>query len=277
MVDFLEDNTILPYRLRSPFVVFDRGHLKAEDGCFLLVRDDESVEVPVAMASVIMLEPGVTVSHEAVKLASRCGTLLLWTGEAGVRIYASGSPGGKSWERLLEQAGLRADPVARMKAARRLYRLMFDEDMPETRSIDVLRGLEGQRVKSLYAKIAAEHGVQWTGRAKADHALQNALGFATSCLYGLSEAVILAAGYSPAIGVVHSGDVRSMVFDLADTVKFSTVVPAAFKVYSESPMDAGNRVRRRCRDIFRESNLASLLFRNIFEIMGTNADRASTG
>ncbi len=277
MVDFFEDHTVLPHRLRSPFVVFDKGHLKAEDGCFLLVRDEESIEVPVAMASVIMLEPGVTVTHEAVKLASRCGTLLLWTGEAGVRVYASGSPGGKSWERLLDQAGLRLDPVARMKAARRLYRLMFDEDMPETRSIDVLRGLEGQRVKSLYAKIAAEHGVLWTGRAKADRALQDALGFATSCLYGLSEAVILAAGYSPAIGVVHSGDVRSMVFDLADTVKFSTVVPAAFKVYSESPIDTGNRVRRRCRDIFRESNLAALLFRNIFEIMGANADRASTG
>ena len=163
---------------------------------------------------------------------------------------------------------MHVDPDLRMDAAQRVYRLMFGETLQETRSLEKLRGIEGAKVKSWYQRIAEQNNVEWIGRLAAPKPLQDALGFATSCLYGLSEAVVLAAGYSPAIGIIHSGDPRSFVFDLADTVKFKTVVPAAFEVFSESDMDTANRVRRRCRDLFREQRTAETLFENLFEIMG---------
>lgn len=267
MPDWLGETTTLPHRERSPFLVVDRGHLRASSHCLLLVRGEDEIEIPVAIVSSILIEPGVTVTHEAVKLAAENGTLLVWVGEAGVRVYSAGMPGGKHAERLIQQVKIHLDPVERLAAAKRLYELMFDCDMPDTRSIEKLRGMEGSMVKKQYQEIASLHGVEWTGRANAPIPLQDALGFATSCLYGVAEAVILASGYTPAIGIVHSGDRRSMVYDLADTIKFKTVIRAAFEVFQESGVDTKNRVRRRCRDMFREQKTAEVLFGNLFEIM----------
>ncbi len=268
-IDYLGDSVSLPHRFRSPFVSLEYGILRVEDHSLLLDRKDGSgIEIPVGMISAILLEPGVSVTHEAIKLAAEHDVLLLWVGEAGVRVYSSGMPGGKSGKRIVRQALQHANAENRMFAAGRLYRLMFGENLPQSRSLEKLRGMEGARVRALYARIAHEYDVQWNGRDRADKALQDALGIATSCLYGLSEAVILTAGFSPAIGIVHSGDPRSLVFDLADTIKFKTVVPAAFRAFKESPIDTKNRVRRVCRDLFRENDTAAVLFDHLYEILG---------
>ncbi len=84
----------------------------------------------------------------------------------------------------------------------------------------------------------------------------------------LSEAVILAAGFSPAIGFIHEGDPRSLVFDLADTVKFKTVVPLAFDVFLSDAHDVRSSVRRACRDLFRESQMIETLMDNLLFAMG---------
>ncbi|KAB2839356.1 MAG: hypothetical protein F9K47_16090 [Burkholderiales bacterium] len=182
--EILTEVTRWPIRHRVPFVVLDRGHLCADSHCLLLRREDGEVEVPVAAISVVLIEPGVTVTHEAIRLAADHGTLLLWVGEAGVRLYSVGMPGGKQPLRLVEQVQIIADPIRRLAAAQRLYRSMFDEDLPPTRSIDKLRGMEGARVRQLYQEIAARFGVPWVARAESPSQLRDALGFATSCLYG---------------------------------------------------------------------------------------------
>ena len=41
---------------------------------------------------------------------------------------------------------------------------------------------------------------------------------------------MLAAGYAPAIGFLHTGKPLSFVYDIADLFKFETVVPEAFQV-----------------------------------------------
>ena len=45
---------------------------------------------------------------------------------------------------------------------------------------------------------------------------------------------MLAAGYAPAIGFLHSGKPQSFVYDIADILKFETVVPEAFRVAARS-------------------------------------------
>ncbi len=60
--------------------------------------------IPTGSAACLILEPGTRVSHAAVALASRVGCLLIWVGEAGVKLYASGQPGGARADRLLYQA-----------------------------------------------------------------------------------------------------------------------------------------------------------------------------
>lgn len=78
---------------------------------------------------------------------------------------------------------------------------------------------------------------------------------ATSCLYGVTEAAVLAAGYSPAIGFIHTGKPRSFIYDIADLFKFETVVPVAFQVASKAPSNPERAVRLACRDAFRETRL----------------------
>lgn len=124
--------------------------------------------------------------------------------------------------------------------------------------------MEGAKVRKIYKDLAAKHGVEWTSRETAPAGLRGALGYATATLYGLAEAVILAAGFSPSIGFIHSGDARSLVFNLADTVKFKTVVPTAFETFSSTPADIRSAVRRACRDQFRAQHTIDQLFDNLF-------------
>ena len=222
--------------------------------------------IPVGAFACVMLEPGTRVSHAAVALAARAGTLLVWVGEGGVRLYASGQPGGARSDRLLYQARLALDDAARLRVVRAMYATRFGEAAPERRSVDQLRGIEGVRVRETYALLAARHGVEWRRRDYDPHRwdasdLPNkCLSAATSCLHGLAEAAVLAAGYAPAIGFLHTGKPLSFVYDIADLFKFETVVPVAFDVAARATKGWLDRpvegeVRRACRDAFRRTDL----------------------
>ncbi|MBN3244502.1 subtype I-E CRISPR-associated endonuclease Cas1, partial [Pectobacterium brasiliense] len=70
------------------------------------------------------------ISHAAVRLAATVGTLLVWVGEAGVRLYASGQPGGARSDKLLYQAKLALDEELRLKVVRKMFELRFGEPAP---------------------------------------------------------------------------------------------------------------------------------------------------
>lgn len=252
----------IPIKDRSSFVWVGRGRVDVEDGAFVVV-DDQGVrmQIPVGALVVLFLEPGAVVTHEAVKLAARVGCLLAWVGEGGVRLYAAGQPGGARSDRLLHQARLALDDDARLKVVRKMYALRFGEEPPARRSLDQLRGIEATRVKRMYELLAAQHKVPWHGRrydpkvfASGDVA-NICLSAANACLYGVCEAAILAAGYAPAIGFLHSGKPQSFVYDIADIVKFETSVPAAFRVAARNPPQPEREVRVACRDLFIKSRL----------------------
>ena len=47
---------------------------------------------------------------------------------------------------------------------------------------------------------------------------------------GLAQAAILTAGYSPAIGFIHTGKALSFVYDIADLYKVELIVPLVFEL-----------------------------------------------
>jgi CRISPR-associated protein Cas1 len=221
----------------------------------------------------ILLEPGTRVSHAAVHLAATVGTLLVWVGEAGVRLYASGQPGGARADRLLYQAKLALDDDLRLKVVRKMYEVRFQEPFPERRSVEQLRGIEGARVRETYKLLGQQYGVHWQAR-NYDHQQWDAadipnrcLSAATSCLYGITEAAVLAAGYAPAVGFIHTGKPLSFVYDIADLFKFDTVVPVAFKIAAKAPPQPERDVRLGCRDIFRSSKLLARIIPMIEEVL----------
>jgi len=259
---------------RLSILFIEKGNLDVLDGAFVVV-DKSGVRTHILIGGVacLMLEPGTRTSHAAVALASRVGTLLVWVGEAGVRLYSSGQPGGARADRLLYQARLALDESLRLKIVRKMYAIRFGEEPPERRSVEQLRGIEGARVRDTYKLIAKKYGVEWKARNydtsewdKGD--LPNrCLSSATSCLYGVTEAAVLAAGYAPAVGFIHTGKPLSFVYDVADIYKFETVVPLAFKIAAKNPHNPEQQVRLACRDIFREGRLLERIIPGIEDIL----------
>ncbi len=259
---------------RVSLIFIERGEIDVIDGAFVVVdKNGVRTHIPVGSVACIMLEPGTRVSHRAAALAARVGTLLVWVGEAGVRLYAAGQPGGARSDRLLYQAKLALDETLRLKVVRKMYEIRFDEKPPERRSVDQLRGIEGARVKKTYQLLAQRHGVVWKGRRydakdwdKSD--LPNlCVSAATACLYGITEAAVLAAGYAPAVGFIHTGKPLSFVYDIADLFKFDGVVPIAFKIAAAAPAQPERQVRLACRDHFRQTKLLGRIIPTIEEVL----------
>lgn len=269
----------IPLKDRSSLVFVERAQLDVLDGAFVAVNADGTrTHIPIGGLAGLMLEPGARISHAAVALAGRTGTLITWVGEAGVRLYSAGQPGGARSDKLLWQASLALDPAARLRVVRAMYARRFGEDAPQRRSIDQLRGIEGVRVRESYALLAAQHGVKWLRRKydptdwEAGDIPNRCLSAATACLHGLTEAAVLAAGYAPAIGFLHTGKPLSFVYDIADLYKLDTVVPEAFRIAGQHArgklgMTPDRAVRLACRDAFRRTGLLGKIIPTIEEML----------
>ena len=259
-------------RISMIFVYY--GRIDVKDGAFVVIdKNGVRKHIPVGSVACIMLEPGTRVSHAAVRLAAQVGTLLVWVGEAGVRLYASGQPGGARSDRLLYQARLALDDDLRLKVVRKMYELRFGEPAPAKRSVEQLRGIEGARVRKTYELLAKRYGVKWKGRRydpkdwEQGDVANRCISAATACLYGITEAAVLAAGYAPAVGFIHTGKPLSFVYDIADIYKFDTVVPVAFKIAASNPTQPDRAVRIACRDIFRERKILKRIIPDIEQIL----------
>lgn len=299
----------IPMKDRLSILFIEKSRIDVLDGAFVSVRYESTVpkpttpepsvdtllptngeanargewqeirtHIPLGGVACLMLEPGTRISHRAVQLAAMVGTLLVWVGEGGVRVYSSGQPGGARSDKLLYQAKLALDDALRLKVVRKMYELRFGEKPPERRSVEQLRGMEGARVRKTYQLLAQQYSVPWKVRDydvdvwNAGDIPNKCLSAATSCLYGITEAAVLAAGYAPAIGFIHTGKPLSFVYDIADVVKFETVVPAAFRVAAQfihqERRDSPERtVRLACRDIFRTSRILEKLIPMIEDIL----------
>ncbi|PWE32212.1 subtype I-E CRISPR-associated endonuclease Cas1 [Maritimibacter sp. 55A14] len=269
----------IPMKDRAQLVFVERARLDVADGAFVAVNADGTrTQIPVGGLAGLMLEPGARISHAAISLAARVGTLITWVGEGGVRLYSAGQPGGARSDKLLWQASIALDDAARLRVVRKMYELRFDEDAPNRRSINQLRGIEGVRVRETYAKLAQQYGVTWKRRSydvtnwEAGDIPNRCLSAATACLHGLTEAAVLAAGYAPAIGFLHTGKPLSFVYDIADLYKLATVVPEAFRIAGQAArgkldMSSDRAVRLACRDMFRRTGLLSSIIPRIEEVL----------
>jgi CRISP-associated protein Cas1 len=260
-------------------IFVEHARLDVLDGAFVAVNADGTrTQIPIGGIACVMLEPGARISHAAISLAARVGTLITWVGEGGVRLYSAGQPGGARSDKLLWQARIALDDAARLRVVRRMYALRFREHAPSRRSIDQLRGIEGVRVRETYALLAKQYGVDWKRRnydpadwLSAD-VPNRCLSASTSCLHGLAEAAVLAAGYAPAIGFLHSGKPLSFVYDIADLFKLDTVVPEAFRIAGLAAkgrldMSPDRAVRLACRDMFRKTGLLSRIIPTIEDVL----------
>ncbi len=262
---------------RWSFLYLEHGRMEQEAASLAFCGKEGVAQLPLNQVGLLQLGPGTSVTHAAMKALMDNGSLVCWTGEGGARLYAHGASGNRSSRRLLRQAALFCNEETRIQVIRRMYQKRFPDPLPESVTLDQVRGMEGARVRAAYQEAARRYGIAWERRAydpgQWDHAdpVNRALSTANALLYGLCHAAILAAGYSPAIGFIHTGKMLSFVYDIADFYKTETSIPAAFQA-AQAVSEVEARVRLACRELFHEKAVMQRCLPDIAEVLDAGDD-----
>ena len=254
------------------YLYLEHGKIKQDAKTVAFFDKEGRMPIPVETLSFLMLGPGTSITHEAIKRITFSRCLLAWVGEEGVRLYASGQNGTYSARNLLRQVECYSNPELRLKIVRKMYAMRFDEILPHDLSLEQLRGKEGARVRKLYQEMSEKYDVEWEGRSynqddwNASNPANKALSAANSCLYGICHAAILWMGCSPGIGFVHTGKQLSFVYDIADLYKSEFTIPIAFEA-AEAPASVASRTRAACREAFRKGRILKRIIPDIQELL----------
>lgn len=243
--------TLPPVRERWTPLYLEHGRLEVDDSSVKWIdADGRIMRLPVSSLSVLMLGPGTTITHAAVKTCAQCGTPICWVGEDGMRFYASGIETTHDAARANLQALLASAEETRDMVARKMMEERFPDLNIDSHSVDELRGYEGQRVRELYERLGSKYGVTWRGRSYSmsnwdlSDGINRAISTANAALYALTASVITSMGYLPQIGFIHSCGMMSFVYDIADIYKPTTSLPAAFESVASGEGDADGTLSR---------------------------------
>jgi CRISPR-associated protein Cas1 len=274
----VRDLHVLPkFRDGWSYLYVEHCRVDQEDRAIAVHDAAGKVPVPCANLALLMLGPGVSITHAAVSVLADHGCLVAWSGEEGVRFYALGMGETRSASNFLHQAQMWADPKHHLHVVRRLYQLRFSEKLDPSLTLRQIRGMEGVRVREAYARAARETGVSWSGRSyrrdawSAADPVNRALSTANSCLYGICHAGIVSAGFSPALGFIHTGQMLSFVYDVADLYKTDITIPAAFAAVAQGTDKLERRVRLACRDHFVSTRLLEKIIPDIQAVLALPA------
>ena len=256
------DSARVPHKDRAGLLYLARGALTSRDGTLAFVQKEKTeadtlhpgdYAIPLQGVSMVLLGPGSTVSHDALRLLAHARTALAAVGEDGVRCYTAPPlfPDRSGLARA--QAELWADANQRLTVARRMYAWRLGKVLPH-RSLDVLRGIEGARIKESYRLRARQIGVNWSGRRydrshpEGADLPNQALNHASSAMEAAAAIAVSATGTIPQLGFIHEDPGQSFVLDIADLFRDSVTIPCAFrsaKRVEERPRENIERVTRR--------------------------------
>lgn len=220
---------------KYPFLYLERGRLEIDDSSTKWIDcDGNVVRLPIATLNCLLLGPGTTVTHEAIKVLAAANCNVCWVGEDSLLFYAAGMTPTADSRNFRRQMVLAADDEKSLAVARRMFARRFPDADLNGKSLKEMMGMEGYRVRQLYEQKAAHYQVGWKGRsfepgkfAMGDITNQ-VLTAANAALYGILCSAIHSMGYSPHIGFIHSGSPLPFVYDLADLYKEDLCIDLAF-------------------------------------------------
>ncbi|MGC1329026.1 type I-E CRISPR-associated endonuclease Cas1e [Pseudomonas sp.] len=225
---------------KYPFLYLERGRLEIDDSSIKWIDSTNNVvPLPVATLNALLLGPGTTVTHDAVRTAAAANCAICWVGEDTLLFYAAGFLPTADTRNLKKQIVLSADPKRAIEVARRMFARRFPDADLQGKTLPELMGMEGNRVRALYQQKAEQYQVGWKGRSftpgKFETSdLTNQILTATSAaLYGILCSGVHSMGYSPHIGFIHSGSPLPFVYDLADLYKAELCIDLAFRLTRE--------------------------------------------
>ena len=267
---------------KYPFLYLEHGRLAIDDSSIKWMDSEGSViRLPIATLNALLLGPGTTVTHEAVKVIAQTNCGLCWVGEDGLLFYACGQTPNSDTRNMREQIKISTDPLKALEVARRMFAKRFPKADLENKSLKEMMGMEGFRIRSLYEDKGKHYGVGWKGRRYTPGKFQlgdmtnRVLTSTNAALYGILSSAIHSMGYSPHIGFIHSGSPLPFVYDLADLYKENLCIDLAFSLTLEL---AGEYNKHKVSAAFRErvveSNLLGELNSDIKMILGVKNARS---
>jgi CRISPR-associated protein Cas1 len=225
---------------KYPFIYLERGRLEIDDSSIKWIDNERNlVRIPVSTLNAILLGPGTSVTHEAIKVMTAANCMVCWVGEDSMLFYAVGQSPTSDTRNMRKQMELAANPKRRVEVARRMFQYRFPNEEISGKSLQELMGMEGKRVKALYEEKAQIYGVGWKGRRfvpgkfEIGDITNQILTSANAALYGILTSAIYSMGYSPHIGYVHSGSPLPFVYDIADLYKDEISIDLAFSMTLE--------------------------------------------
>lgn len=269
---------------KYPFLYLERGRLEIDDSSVKWIDADcNVVPIPVATINTLLLGPGTSVTHEAIKTATSANCSISWVGEDSLLFYAAGFLPTADTRNLKLQMTLASDDDSSLKVARAMFAKRFPDADLEGKTLNSMMGMEGNRVRALYQQKAEEYGVGWKGRQFTPGKFQvsdltnQVLTSTNAALYGILCSAVHAMGYSPHIGFIHSGSPLPFVYDLADLYKEKLCIDLAFSLSREM---AGRYDKHKVSDEFRKRvismDLLNQVTSDINDLMGVkNARRTS--
>jgi len=250
----------LPHTDRHGLIWLDRGRLSVEEGCLTFdcaggrMLPAGRYGLPHQSVSLMLLGPGSSVTHDALRLLARHGVGLAAIGEDGVRHYTAPPLLPDFSDLARAQCALWADSTGgSMIVARRMYALRLGEVLVH-RDIEVLRGIEGARMKETYRIAAERAGIRWNGRRydrqnpTAADLPNQALNHAASAIEAAASIAVAATATIPQLGFIHEASGMSFVLDVADLVRDAVTVPCAFRaaaIAMKRPNESVERLARR--------------------------------
>ncbi|MCG8598338.1 MAG: type I-E CRISPR-associated endonuclease Cas1e [Kiloniellales bacterium] len=281
----------IPHADRHGLVWLDRGRLEVEDGCLRFVTAGGGdlaagdYQIPHQGISIVLLGPGASVTHDALRLLARHGCALAAIGDGAVRFYTAPPLMPDTSAIARAQVRLWADPESRMDVARAMYAIRFGE-IVRTRDIEVLRGQEGARIKRSYQLAAERHGIAWRGRhydradPNAGTLPNQALNHAASAMRAAACVAVASLGAIPQLGFIHEESGQAFVLDIADLHRHDVTLDIAFGAAKEAeksgdPID--RLTRRRAARLFRQRGVIPSMIDRIKMLITPEPDTAEAG
>lgn len=266
---------------KYPFIYLERGRLEIDDSSIKWIDSEANVvALPIATLNALLLGPGTTVTHDAIKTAVSANCAVCWVGEDSLLFYAAGFVPTADTRNLKQQVELSANPDKSVEVARRMFARRFPDADLNGKSLKEMMGMEGHRVRSLYQEKAREYQVGWKGRQftpgkfEFSDITNRVMTAANAALYGILCSALHSMGYSPHIGFIHSGSPLPFVYDMADLYKEALCVDLAFALTRDM---AGrynkNTVSAAFRERVVEMDLLACLADDIPEMLGVGHAR----
>jgi CRISPR-associated protein Cas1 len=260
-------DTLPQVSAKYPFIYLERGRLEIDDSSVKWLDCDLNViRLPIATLNCLLLGPGTSITHEAIKVISSSNCSVCWVGEDSLLFYAVGQTATSNTRNFRKQMLLASDETKSLAVARRMYTKRFPNAELAGKNLKEMMGMEGYRVRELYQQKAEEYKVGWKGRSyipgkfELGDMTNQIMTSASAALYGIISSAVHSMGYSPHIGFIHSGSPLPFVYDLADMYKEHLCIDLAFALTLEM---AGVYNKHKVSESFRKRVIKMDLLGNI--------------